>query len=302
MNKPLVSIVIITRNRKEDLKRCLDSIVRQSYNLREIIVVDNGSEIPVSHWIKKEYHKVIVITSEKNLGGAGGRNLGIKYAKGKYILFIDDDAYADKALVEELLTVLKGKEVGVVQPKIYDSEQKDVLQGIGHGFNFFTGRVYGIGIREKDKGQFEKVIEIPMAGCTWMVKRSLIEKIGNYDEDLFIPYEDTDFSFRAHKAGYKVLYVPKGKVWHRGLKNTMNNQKLQYIGITSPDKAYRISRNKLIFMKKHAPFINLIIFLLIFFPIYSLIHTLIIITSGRFNILRSYWKGLFSGLYYVSTK
>jgi GT2 family glycosyltransferase len=302
MKRPLVSIVVVTRNRKEDLRKCLDSLIKQSYKPIEIVVVDNASDAPVEGWVKKSFRKVITVRSEYNLGGAGGRNVGITFTKGRYILFIDDDAYADQFLVDELLNVLIRKDVGVVQPKIYDSEQKDVFQGIGHGFNFVTGRVYGIGIREKDTGQYEDVMEIPMAGCTWMVKRSLIDKIGNYDEDLFIPYEDTDFSYRARESGYKVLYVPKGKIWHRGLKSTMNNPRLQYIGITSPDKAYRISRNKLIFMKKHAPFVNLIIFLLIFFPIYSLIHTIIMVISGRFDILKSYWKGLFSGLHYVATR
>lgn len=299
MKKDLVSFVVVTRNRKRDLDSCLKSLIIQTHRNTEIIVVDNASDADQKEWINNKYKKVKVIRSDKNLGGAGGRNLGIEYAKGNYLLFIDDDAEADKNLVKELLKIVKRKNIGIVQPKIYDKDKPDVLQGIGHGFNFLTGRVFGIGIREKDVGQYDIIREIPMAGCTWMAKKSTIDKIGDYDEDLFIPYEDSDFSWRARKGGYKVVFVPKAKVWHQGLKLTKVHKRLQYLGITTPDKAYRISRNKIIFMKKHAPLPNLLLFLVLLLPTYSLIHSLIILSTGNINVFLNYWKGNVSGLIYI---
>lgn len=299
MNKELVSVVVVTRNRKRDLDMCLKSLITQTHRNIDIIVVDNASDSDQENWINKKYKKVKVIRAKKNLGGAGGRNLGIKYTKGKYILFIDDDAYAHKMLVSELLKTLKKKSVGIVQPKIFDRVNRNTLQGVGHGINLLTGRVFGVGIGEIDDGQFEREMEIPMAGCTWMVKKNVIQDIGGYDEDYFIPYEDSDFSWRAKKARYKILLSPQAKVWHQGSKATAGHSRLQWLGITTPDKAYRVSRNKIIFMKKHAPFLNFIIFLIVFLPFYNLAHSAIILSTKKFDILFNYWRGNMSGLFYI---
>ena len=226
--------------------------------------------------------------------------MGIDKASGKYLLFMDDDARADRNMIGELMLVLeKGKDIGIVQPKIYIKERKKTLQGVGHGINLLTGRVYGLGVGEVDRGQYDKNMEIPLAGCTWLVKKDMLDKIGKYDEDYFIPYEDSDFSQRARKAGFRVFLAWKAKVWHRGPKKSGIAPKLQWIGITTPERAYRTSRNKIIFMKKHAPFINFIFFLFILVPLYTLVHSLIMVTNKRLDILLDYWRGLFSGYLYL---
>lgn len=297
--KDLVSVVIVTRNRNEDLRVCLDSIFKQTYRPLEVVVVDNGSEKHVKKVFQRRYSKVKFVRSEVNLGGAGGRNLGLLNAKASMILFLDDDTQADKNMISELVRVMKkGKNVGIVQPKIYEMERKNVIQGVGHGINLSNGRVYGIGVHVEDNGQFEDVMEIPMAGCTWMVRREVFEKIGDYDEEIFIPYEDSDFSYRTGKSGYKVLYVPKAKIWHRGAKKTFVHPWLEWIGITTPERSFRVARNKIIFMKKHASSDTFLTFLFFYLPMYSVLHTVIIIRSGRWDILSNYWRGIFSGIDY----
>lgn len=296
----LISVVIATTNRKDDLAKCLRSLFLQSYGNLQIIVVDNGGKIPLTFWMKKNFPKVKLIRSDKNLGAAGGRNLGIRYAKGNYILFMDDDAQAHKDMVGELYKELvKDKEAGIVHPKIYDFEKRNVLQGLGCDINLLTGRVSAVGIREVDTGQYDKVQEIQTVGCIWMVKREVIERIGNYDETFFIPYEDTDFSIRAKRAGFKILFIPTALAWHRGVKDTYINKWIDYIGIRSADRAYRISRNKIIFMRKNATVKNFLIFFLIFNPVYIVIHSLIIILGGRVDIFSKYWKGVLSGIWYT---
>lgn len=298
--RKIISAVVVTRNRLGEATECIKSLFKQTHPIDEIIVVDNASSDETGAEIKKLFPKVKLVTSNKNLGGAGGRNLGYRKTKGDLILFMDDDALADKELVYSLLeTFESAKNIGIVQPKIYDKEQKDIIQGVGHGINLLTGRVYGIGVREKDKGQFDKDMEVPMVGCCWMVRKAVFQKIGQYDEEIFIPYEDSDFCKRAWDAGFKVMYSYKAKVWHRGPKDTGIPAKLQWIGITTSDRAYRVSRNKMIFMKKHAPKINLIIFGVFLVPIYAVVHSAIIVSSRRFNILLNYWKGIFSGYFYL---
>ncbi len=294
-----MSVVIVTRDRKKELLDCLESISNQSRKPDEIIVVDNGSKEDVKRTFVKRFPKIKFIRSETNLGGAGGRNLGLQNTSGKFILFMDDDAMAEPDMIKELLKVMeKDSKIGIVQPKIYEKERPNFIQGVGHGINLKTGRVYGIGVHEEDLGQYEKVMEIPMAGCTWMVRREVFEKIGDYDEDIFIPYEDSDFSFRAHKADYKILFVPKAHAIHAGAKKTFVHPWLQWLGITSSERSYRASRNKIIFMKKHAKKRNFLIFMFFYEPVYVVLHSIIILATGRIDVLINYWKGFISGINY----
>lgn len=295
-----ISVVIVTRDRRDEVVDAMESVYDQTVKPNEVVVVVNDSSDDTEKVIRNKFPDAEVVVSGQNLGGAGGRNLGFEKTSCKYILFMDDDAEADKKMFEELVKVLeKDKKIGIVQPKIYDKQKKDVLQGVGHGINLVTGRVYGIGVGEKDEGKYEKDMEVPMVGCTWMVKRGVFEEIGLYDEDIFIPYEDSDFSMRARKAGFKIVYAHKAKAWHQGPKDTGVENRLQWLGITTPERAYRVSRNKMIFMKKHAPFINLVFFSLFLVPIYAFLHSTIMLYSRRFDILVDYWKGIFSGYSYL---
>lgn len=294
MKNPQISVVIITRDRRKELIDCVESIKSQSKKVDEIIVVDNASKEKT-----QKISGVTVIRSATNLGGAGGRNLGLFHAKGKYILFLDDDATADSEMVEELYKIIsKDLKIGIVQPKIYEKERPNFIQGVGHGINLKTGRVFGIGVHEEDLGQYEKVMEIPMAGCTWMVRREVFEKIGDYDEDIFIPYEDSDFSFRAKKAGFKILFVPKAHAIHAGAKTTFVHPWLQWLGITTPERSYRVSRNKIIFMKKHAKKNDFLVFMFFYEPIYAFLHSLIILSTGKLDVFKNYWRGILSGIDY----
>ncbi len=299
----LVSVVIVTRNRKQDALICIQSIFSQSYKNLQVILVDNASLDDTAEVAVKKFPTIIVVKSLLNTGGAGGRNLGIPKAKGEFVLFMDDDARADKEMIKELVNVMSSDpKIGIVQPKIYELERKNMIQGVGHGINLLTGRVYGIGVHVEDKGQFEEVLEIPMAGCTWMVRRSIFNKIGTYDEDYFIPYEDSDFSHRVKLSKDKVLFVPLAKVWHRGPKKTFIHPWIEWIGITTPERAYRVSRNKIIFMRKHAPLMNFLVFLLVFIPIYTFLHSVIMIFTKRIDLLVSYWRGLLAGFGYILLK
>lgn len=297
MKKDLVSTVIVTRNRRSDLIRCIKSLKDSTYKQLEIIVVDNGSTKRVTSWAKRLFPEVNFVRSKQNLGAAGGRNFGKEFAKGNYLLFVDDDAQIDKEMISELISVLTGeKNVGIVQPKIYDMEKRNTLQGIGCDINLLTGRVSSVGIREEDKGQYDSIKDLQSVGCIWMVKRIVFEKIGGYDEEYFIPWEDTDFSFRARKAGLRILFEPKALAWHRGPKSTFVNPIIDFLGIRSEDRAYRIGRNKIIFMRKHAKFMNFIFFLLMVLPLNTFVHSLIITLSLRIDLLLEYWRGIFSGL------
>lgn len=295
----LVSIVIVSKDRKKDLIQCLDAYYKSSYKNIEIILVDNSSRPPLLTWIPKKYPKIKLITSDVNLGAAEGRNRGLAASSGEYVIFTDDDAYPDKDMIKYLVEAFnKTSNAGIIQPLVYDKQVKDLLQGAGHDIDLTTGRIKAWGVREKDQGQYEGLREVPMCGCVWMVKRVVFEKIGNYDKEYFIPYEDSDFSIRARKNGFKLYCYSKAKTWHQGKKTTYVDPKVEWLGITSPERAFRVARNKMIFMRKHSPFPQNIFFFFILLPAYTVIHTLIILSSARFDILLKYWLGVISGMWY----
>ena len=300
--KQKVSAVIVTMNRQAELIECIDSLKKSKCKISEIIVVDNGSETPPSTFLRGKFKGLKIIREEKNVGAAAGRNIGILKSKGKYIFFMDDDATVGKEAICQMLDLLKeNKRAGIVQPKVYDKDRPELLQGVGHTINLVTGRARAWGVMKEDKGQYDYDRKIPMTGGICLVKREVIDKIGMFDEDYFIPYEDSDFCIRAKKAGYDIFCSGKAKAWHQGKKTTAVNPRLEWMGITTPQRAYRIARNKMIFMKKHAQTRNLIAFLFLILPFYAAAHSAIILSSFRFDIFISYWSGLVSGFIYCMT-
>lgn len=300
IKKNLVSVVIVTKDRKKDLTACIDSYLKSTYSPIEIIVVDNASRPPVATWLKNSAVKIV--NMENNVGAAAGRNFGLEKASGDYILFTDDDATCAKDMITNLVEAFRiKKDAGIIQPLVYDNRNKTLLQGAGHDIDLTTGRIKASGVRENDQGQYEGIREVPMCGCVWMVKREVFEKVGNYDEDYFIPYEDSDFSIRVKKAGFKLYCYSKAKTWHRGLKATFVHPWIEWLGITTPERAYRVARNKMIFMRKHSPFPNILVFFFVLMPTYVLIHSIIILAARRFDVLFKYILGALSGIFYATT-
>jgi len=298
--KQLVSVVIVTKDRKKDLEKCVSAFLKSDYKPLEIIVVDNDSRPPLVTWFEKKYPKVNLVTSDQNLGAAEGRNWGARVAKGDYLLFSDDDAYPAKDMISKLVEAFKShKKAGIIQPLVYDNRKKNYLQGAGHNIDLLTGRIEADGVQEKDIGQYDGVREVPLCGCVWMVSRKAWEVVGEYDEDYFIPYEDSDYSMRARESGFKNYCTSEAKTWHQGKKTTYVHPRLEWLGITSSRRAYRIARNKIIYMKKHSPFPKNIIFFFVILPITVVLQSIIILSTLKLDIFTRYILGLFAGIAYI---
>ena len=255
-----VAIVILHYNGKKDTLECLESISKLSFKNIEplIIVVDNGS----AEEFKAEGIKVI--RSEKNLGFAGGNNIGINYALGKesdYILVLNNDTIVEENLINELLNVIsENKNAGVVVPKIYftkgqefhknrykEKELGKVIWYAGGIFDWKNIIGYHKGVDDVDTGQYGKIEETEFAtGCCFMAKREVFEKAGLLDEKYYLYYEDADLSQRVKKEGYKILFVPKAIVWHNNAGSAG--------GSGSSLQDYYITRNRILFGLRYAPF------------------------------------------------
>ena len=227
-------------------------------------MVDNGSDEKFETKNPElKTGELKIIRSEKNLGFAGGNNIGIKHAVengADYILILNNDTIADQNLLQGLLNVLeKDKTIGIVGPKIYFAE----------GFEFHKkrykktelGKVIwyagGImdwknitgchrGVDEVDSGQYEEEAETGfVSGCCMLIRREVFEKIGFFDEKYFLYYEDSDFNQKARNSGYKIIYSPKAILWHKNAGSAG--------GSGSILQDYYITRNRLLFGLRYAP-------------------------------------------------
>lgn len=211
----------------------------------EVIVVDNASIHDEVSDIKKRFPFVTIIKSEKNLGFAGGNNLGIKAAKGKYIFLINNDTIFKEFKVKPLIDRLESSDdIGIVCPKIRFAWGNNPIQFAGYTpLSKITIRNQAIGFGEEDKGQYETAHPTPYAhGAAMLIKREAIKKIGLMPECYFLYYEELDWSMMFNKAGYKIWYDPACTIYHKESQSTGQN---------SPLRTYYITRNRLLLIKRN---------------------------------------------------
>jgi GT2 family glycosyltransferase len=263
-----VFLIILNFNGKKFISNCLNSVNKlkvENFELK-IIVVDNasadGSE-KIIESLKTKIKNLIFIQNKENLGFAEGNNVGIRYALedgADYIMILNPDTLVDKNLLIQLIKVAESdKKIGILGPKIYfasgfeyhkerykDSERGRVIFYAGGEIDWDNVLSKHRGVDEVDKGQYEKIEETDfVTGCAMMIKREVFEKIGFFDKNYFLYWEDSDFCQRAKKAGYKIVYVPLGLVWHLDAGSSK-------VGGSLHD--YYLTRNRLLFGMKYASF------------------------------------------------
>lgn len=244
-----VSIITVNFNQGFVTEELLSSITAtNTYSNIEIIVVDNGSKVnDVLTWQAK-YPDVKFIRSEINLGFAGGNNLGIKEATGRYLFFVNNDTEFTPKLIDTLAAVFDmHPEVGVISPKLMYFDKPDMIQYAGYtSMNYYTCRNYCIGQFETDKGQYDN-ITAPTGyahGAAMMVRREAIEKAGMMAENFFLYYEEYDWCDRIKKAGYQTWVDTSAIIYH---KESVS------VGKASGLKEYFMNRNRILFIRRNAP-------------------------------------------------
>lgn len=197
--------------------------------------------------------KLIVIKNEDNYGFARGNNIGILYAlktlNSEYILLLNNDTVVDHEFLTELIKGFKAENnVGICAPKIYLYDDPKKMGYAGRFINYWTGNTYDRAARQGqvDHGQFEDVIEVDYAsGCCMLISRDVLLSVGLLDESFFFGGgEDVDICTRAARKGFKILFAPKSKLWHKGSVLRLNKTR-------SKRYSYYIVRNRFILMEKH---------------------------------------------------
>ena len=238
-----ISIITINYNGLTDTCALIETIPFND-NL-EVIVVDNASLNQEADIISKRFPQVKVIKSEKNLGFAGGNNLGIRAAQGKYLFFINNDTIFKKFNVQSLIDRLESSpDIAIVCPKIRFAWGINPIQFTGYTpLSKITVRNQAIGFGEDDHGQYDTAHPTPYAhGAAMLIKREAIDKVGLMPECFFLYYEELDWSMMFTRAGYQIWYEPLCTIYHKESQATGQN---------SPLRTYYIVRNRLLLVKRN---------------------------------------------------
>lgn len=218
--EPLVYIVLVNWNGKDHTLACLQSLGAISYANYRIVVVDNGSSDGSVPTVRSAFPAVAVLEMQRNLRFAGGTNRGIQYALdhgAEQILILNNDTTVDPGFLRALVTCLQSDaRIGMVGPKIYYQDDPERIWFAGGCVSFWTGTMHHIGIRKIDRGQFDEARDIAYAsGCCILARRSIVETVGLLDESFFMYTEDADWCMRVRRAGYRIVYEPGAKIWHK---------------------------------------------------------------------------------------
>ncbi|MFZ4398963.1 MAG: glycosyltransferase family 2 protein [Bacteroidales bacterium] len=286
--QPLVSVITVNYNHSADTIAMIYSLKNCSYKNIEIIVIDNDSQNDDPYIISKTFPDIKLIVLPNNLGFAGGNNEGFRYSTGEYLLLLNNDTELDPGFLEPLVETLQSNsEIGMVSPRLlfYHSPEMKTIQYAGAcKINLLTGRGRNIGWSEVDNGQYNYVCETDYAhGAALMLNREVLTKVGCMPDVFFLYYEEHDWCTAMQKKGLKAYYVGTSKVFH---KESVS------IGKNSPVKTYYMTRNRIIFLRRNANWINFTIAILFFLLISVPVGVFRYLKNKESHLLKYYFSAI----------
>lgn len=246
-----LAIILVNYNGKQYNEACIESLLAgRSTCDKSIIIVDNASRDDSMRLLHKRYDndtRIELINLDDNYGFSYANNVGIRRAMEKgadYVLLLNNDTEIDADMLMRLEECAQRHPDSMIVPKIYYSDRRDVIWSAGGKVSPLIRKVSHIGVGQVDRGQFNEETEIGFAtGCALLIPKGVIEKAGLLDEDFFLYYEDTEYSFRLTGMGISIYYCPKAVMYHKVGASTK--------GADSPLCAYYIARNWLLCNRKH---------------------------------------------------
>lgn len=238
---PLVSIIVLNYNAGELLFNCLESLSKTKYENFEIILVDNNSSDQSHLKSKNLFPAINLIQNKKNFGYCEGNNIGIRQAKGDFVVILNPDTILEPNWLSEMIVAYNKFGDGLYQPKILSLYEKDILQSTGnmlHLFGFGFARDKGI----KDDNSRDKIEQVGFASGTCLFTTStILKKLEGLDSFLFLYHDDLDLGWRAAQLGINSYYVPKSIIYHAE----------SYILKWSSKKFFWLERNRKYCLKTH---------------------------------------------------
>lgn len=233
----MISVSLVSYNTSELLEKTLNLIFAQENVKPEVWVVDNNSSDNSVEMVKKKFPKVHLIISKKNLGFAKGQNLALREIKSDYTLILNPDTEFEKNTFSKILKFMKNNpEVGVSSTKILDQSGKLVSNGGDYptGWPLFSWLFNldksGKSFHRSDNAFYNSKNIDWVGGTAMVVRKDVFEKIGYFNEDYFMYFEDVDFCYNAKRAGFQIGFIPDAEITHISGASSKNPRYNQWVG------------------------------------------------------------------------
>jgi GT2 family glycosyltransferase len=238
---PKVFVIVLNYNGGGLIENCLKSLEKVNYSNLHILVVDNNSSDDSVFKIEKKFSDLKIINNKKNFGFSKGNNVGIDFAlknDADYVLLLNQDTEVEPDFLSKLIKEgEKDNKTGLLSPIIFLEKTKKIWFSGGR-INWWNMKAF----HEFDLVKSKSFETSFLTGCSLLIKREVLEKIGPLDEDFFLYWEDVDYSVRAKKAGFKIKVVPESVIYHFESSNELNENKVYWLVLSG-----------LIFFKKNTP-------------------------------------------------
>lgn len=250
---PRVLIIVLCYNGVDLTLACLASLRALRYPRVDVLVVDNASRDGTATTIRARYPEVALIETGQNLGFAAGNNVGLRYALQHgydYALLLNNDTEVAPDLLDALIAACSADPtIAVAGPKIYYFDRPRTIWSAGGGIDWRRGRSFMCGLDQDDQGQFATQREVDfVTGCALLVRCAALRQppppgtraVGLLDERFGMYYEETEWCVRIGRAGWRIVYVPGGRVWHKIQPERQ---------AATPYVTYYMTRNRLLFLR-----------------------------------------------------
>lgn len=287
-----IAIIIINYNLKTDTAECIESLTKARADLAQIIVVDNGSSDGSIEFLRQKFNQELRIeASETNMGYAYAVNIGIKAAlltRANWFLIMNNDTIVDINFLKELESATQHYPIySLFGPLILYHSQPNRIWFMGERRIPGTLATFHINYgRDERQLSYDEIFPVDfLNGCSMMVSREAVEKIGLFNETSLIYAEEVDFCWRATLAGFRMGTVTRARMWHK-VSAIMSKQK--------PKTRYLKIRNQVIFYRRYSRGLQIPVMIL-FTIMRSLWITFRDLWYQQPELLAPLWQGFFDG-------
>lgn len=287
----MVSIITVNYNGYRHTCELIESLRQNETYDYEIIVVDNASPDGDAAKLKatfQNYAEVTLLASARNVGFAGGNNLGYLHTRGEYIMYLNNDTVIQTPFIESLVQRMQSSaKIGAVSPKIKYYSNPHIIQYAGYTpMNRITMSNHLVGSGQVDDGLYDTAHRVPFIhGACVVTSRTVLETVGSMAELYFLFYEELDWSLALSEKGYELWYEPASTVYH---KESMTIQR------ATPLRSYYLTRSRMIFTRRRSrsKLVAIAYQVIVSYPI----HILKSIIHGRWAMVSALSRGIWSGL------
>jgi GT2 family glycosyltransferase len=283
---PPVGVVIVTHNLKESLRETLESLRKLNYPNLSVVVSDNASRDGSQEMVRKLFPEVHLLDHAEEQGYARAASLGMAFLadRTKYIFSTTNDVIFDPQMLDVLVRYAEAHpEAGVLGTKIYFFDRPTVIWHAGARVNPIHGHTYHFGWERQDHPRYDRIRECDyVTGCGFLLRSDVLKKVEFFNEDLRFYSEDADLCYRIREQGYRVVYIPGARMWHKVSTTLAKNRPLQLRYST---------RNGLYLLQRHR---------IGFYPLSLLVH-LLLVCPFKMTLFALVWRwknslGIYQGI------